>query len=316
MQIDRRLLIGSSLSLLALPPKAVLASPWPKIEGVTTWSESVMVLYFDEEARNGFSYRLSRYPDLKTSWVWCMAMVDGHIYAYADQFLPSTAEHERPDTATADYGVPGLDAHFIRNGTSQNMTSLSFSAHVNAHDGGKGVNGPGAIPLKLDGIFHPGPLRAGSPAGRFERTGKVDATISVAGRTISLSGVAKAHEQTQENPRFGPSFTYAMLWSADASLTGLFAGKRHYGDFDAGGTDRAITDFRIEKWSPERRFRATLDDGTQIDGIAHAVADIDVPVFDRVWNGHIVRAEAAGHRMVGMINDWKPEDQHYNLNAG
>ena len=55
----------------------------------------------------------------------------------------------------------------------------------------------------------------GSPKGRFEHTGRVEATIRAAGKTIRLGGVGKAHEQNQTAPRFTTPFTYAMLWSAD-----------------------------------------------------------------------------------------------------
>jgi hypothetical protein len=40
-----------------------------------------------------------------------------------------------------------------------------------------------------------------------------------------------------------------------------------------------------------------------------------VPIFGRQWQGRIVRARADGHPMVGMINDWRGEEQPYGLTA-
>ncbi len=45
------------------------------IPGAKTWSESVMVLYFDDALRNGFSLRLSRYPERNETWVWVHVLV-------------------------------------------------------------------------------------------------------------------------------------------------------------------------------------------------------------------------------------------------
>jgi hypothetical protein len=38
-----------------------------------------------------------------------------------------------------------------------------------------------------------------------------------------------------------------------------------------------------------------------------------VPVFDRYWRGSIVKANIEGIELVGMINDWRPEDQVYQF---
>src|SRR5262249_3195053 len=126
--------------------------------------------------------------------------------------LPCAADHKRADDLLAIYDVPGLKVRMTRSGTSSAMTGLSFSARVMAHRGGRGLDGEGRVPVQLDGIFHPGPLRAGSPAGRFERTGRIEAELVVPRHDVSLSGIAKAHEQTQTAPRFDAPFTYAMLW--------------------------------------------------------------------------------------------------------
>jgi hypothetical protein len=130
---------------------------------------------------------------------------------------------------------------------------------------------------------------------------------------VRLSGVGKAHEQTQTNPRFTAPFTYAMLWSADAGLIGLLSPARGYGDLDADGVDTPLAAFRIEKWAPTRRFVAVLKDGRRVEGSAETVQRYEVPIFGRRWYGRVVRADVGGRPMVGMINDWKPDEQPYGL---
>ena len=191
---------------------------------------------------------------------------------------------------------------------------MSFTAEVKAHRGTSGTDGPGQSSGHGRGrAFHPGPLLAGSPNGRFERTGQVEATVRAGGKTVRLSGVGKAHEQTQTNPRFSAPFTYAMLWSADAGLIGLMSPARGYGDLDADGKDTPVDTFKIEKWAPTRRFVAVLKDGRRVEGSAETLQRYSVPIYGRQWYGRVVRADVGGHAMVGMINDWKPEQQPYGL---
>ena len=272
-----------------------------------------MVLYFDDELRNGFSLRVSRYPEKNVTWVWCHIVQDGVLYAYSEPRLPCAANKIDPDCASAGYDVPQARVSFRRTGTSRDLKSLSFSAHLHAHRGEGGVDGPGDVPIVLEGAFKPGALRSGSPTGRFERTGRFDAIVQVKDKAVALSGFGKAHEQTQTRPRFGGAFTYAMLWGPTASLVALRAKERKYGNYEARGEDHPVSSFSIEPWSPNRAFAAVLDNGEQITGTAATIYKYRIPVFSRFWHGHVVAANVAGHRMVGMINDWRSEDQSYGL---
>jgi hypothetical protein len=56
-----------------------------------------------------------------------------------------------------------------------------------------------------------------------------------------------------------------------------------------------------------------LKDGRRVDGSAETLVSYDVPIYGRMWNGRVVRAQMAGETMVGMINDWKPKEQPYGL---
>lgn len=104
-----------------------------------------------------------------------------------------------------------------------------------------------------------------------------------------------------------------MLWGPDAAMVGMMSRNRRYGDFETGGRDVALEDFKIEAWAPRRRFTAVLAGGARVPGVAETVHSYTVPIFGRQWSGRIVRAEANGHAMVGMINDWKADEQVYGL---
>jgi hypothetical protein len=287
------------------------------IPGEETWSESAMVLHFDEALRNGFSFRISRFPDRNATWVWCHVIHDGSLYCYVGHLLPCTAERIDADAAHAIYDTPfetpGPQARISRSGPSRDLKGFAFSARIDAFKGEGGVEGPGDTPVRLEGIFKPGHLRSGSPAGRFERTGEIEATVTIGGRRIALSGLAKAHEQTQTRPRFNAPFTYTMLWGRDASLVALRAKDRRYGNFEDGDRDFPIQEFEIAPRSQKRAFAAVLNDGRRIAGIAETVYNYQVPIFSQMWQGRIVRAVVDGHSLVGMINDWRGDEQQFGL---
>lgn len=61
-----------------------------------------------------------------------------------------------------------------------------------------------------------------------------------------------------------------------------------------------------------RLFKVVLASGETLTGTATRVARYDVPVFDRLWNGNIVRVGLGDHRLIGLMNDWRPEDNSFD----
>ncbi len=55
------------------------------IPGEETWSESLMLLHFDEALSNGISVRVSRYPDKNVTWVWCHVLFEGRMYSFTER---------------------------------------------------------------------------------------------------------------------------------------------------------------------------------------------------------------------------------------
>ena len=96
-------------------------------------------------------------------------------------------------------------------------------------------------------------------------------------------------------------------------MIGLLSPERGYGDVEIGGRDVPVESFKIEAWAPTRKFVAVLKDGGRATGQAETLYRYQVPIFGKQWQGRIVKAQVEGHRMVGMINDWRPEAQPYGI---
>lgn len=309
--MERRSVLSGGLALGAT---SAFAAPRNAPHGVVapgaeTWSESLMLLHFDPEVRNGISVRLSRYPDRNAIWAWCHVMVDGELYAFTERRLPCSSARNTGELSEGLYDSSEAGIRFRRIGPVTGLQRIELSLRIRARRGGKGRDGPGDTPVSIRATFRPRALKANPPPGRSEWTGDVDIALDVGGRAVRLAGIAKAHEQTQTAPRFGVPFTYAMMWSPTASFISTASPARRYGDYEADGRSRSVTEFRPTAPASVRPFSATLSDGALIRGVATRVAAYDVPVYDRMWNGNIVRVELDGRTLVGMLNDWRPEGQ-------
>jgi hypothetical protein len=310
---DRRRLVGAvgGVSLAGVAPPAFAARRRPDVAQKTSWSESIMVVYLSDDLKTGISYRICRFPDLDDTWVWCQVIVDGKMYAYTDQYLPCATSKNLPASEVALYDAPGLHARMTRLGTSAELQRMSFSFDGPCHPGTGAQEGAGHVPVSLEGIFYPDRTHGHGQTGRVERTGRVEATLRIGGKTTTIAGVGKQHEQTQTGPRFDKAFTYCNLWNANASFLGLFAADREYGDVQTGGQTRAVEKFFIEKPARNRKFMGVLADGAKVRGSVHTVIDYQIPIYDRIWRGTMVSGEVEGVKMVGTVNDWRGEDQAY-----
>lgn len=281
--------------------------------GAEVWSESLMLLHFDPALANGVSVRVSRYPDLNVTWVWCHVLFDGDLYTYTERRLPSTAARNTAESVLGRYDSDPAGLTFARVGPVAALQSLTLSAQTWCHAGRSGIDGPGEVPVVIEATFRPDAPKGNLPPGRSEWTGMADIRLAVGGRQRHLAGIAKAHEQTQTAPRFSQPFTYAMTWSPTASFIATASPGRRYGNLELDGVQRAVTQFTPAPPGAARRFSVVLEDGATLDGIARRVARYDVPVFDRMWNGNVVRMELAGRELIGMMNDWRSEDAAFDV---
>ncbi|MBU6318979.1 MAG: hypothetical protein KGS00_04940 [Alphaproteobacteria bacterium] len=309
--MNRRTLLGAALAGWA-SGTARADEPYGTVtQGVETWSESLMLIYFDRDVRNGISVRVSRYPDLNATWIWCHVLFEGQIYAYTERRVSCSAQRNLPELIRGDYSAPSAGVAFLRKGSALNLAAIELSATVQARQSSEGRDGPGETPISIEAAFIRPRLKDNLPSGRSEWTGWADIALNVDGKRIQLSGAAKAHEQVQTAPRFDAPFTYAMLWNDETSFIATAAARRRSGDFEADGISTAVTDFRPTAPGRERLFDLRLENGRVLTGRASRVAAYDVPIFGRMWNGAIVRAVIEGRSMLGMLNDWRPEDNTF-----
>ena len=304
----RRRFLEGGMSAAALAGGGAHPGFGSVIPGEETWSECLMLLHFDPEVRNGVSIRVSRYPERNVTWVWCHVLYEGRLYAYTERRLPCSPARNLGTADRGDYASPGAGLDFVRHGPVERLDRIELKADVRSRVGGRGPDGAGPVQVRVEAVFRPTSRKQNSPPGRSEWTGRTEIGLSVGGRRAVLAGPAKAHEQTQNAPRFDAPFTYAMMWSPDASFIANVSPTRRYGDFEADGRAHAVRDFRPGPPARDRAFSALLDDGRLLKGVASRVAAYEVPVFGRVWRGNIVRVDLDGRRLVGMLNDWRTED--------
>ncbi|MEX2129987.1 MAG: hypothetical protein WD772_00760 [Pseudohongiellaceae bacterium] len=315
--MQRRLFVGALGGLAGLAGAGRLlgaeASYGAVIPGAEAWSESLMLLHFDAALSNGISVRVSRYPDQNVTWVWCHVLFEGQLYSFTERRLPCTTARNTAEVTIGRYDSAGAGVSFSRNGLVEMLETIQLSLQTRCHAGGSDRDGPGEVPVVIEATFLPASIKDNLPAGRSEWTGVADIQISVAGQRQQLTGIAKAHEQIQTAPRFNAPFTYAMTWSKTASFIATASPARRYGNLEIAGIDRAVSRFEPGEPGVVRPFRVILEDGEILTGAATRVAHYNVPVFDRLWNGNIVRVELGSHRLIGMMNDWRPEDNSFEF---
>lgn len=311
--MDRRaLLVGAgsagAVGILAPSLTAAAANHGLVRPGEETWSESLMLLHFDPELRNGISVRVSRYPDMNATWVWCHVLFDGRMYAFTERRLPCSQARNEGTAARADYEV----------------LLQAWPSRVAGRDRPRGhpLGRARSQPAELCG---PGRPRRYAHHDQCDLPA-ADLEGQPAARTLGMDGSRRdrSHGGRQPPPpdrrrqsaradpdgaRFDVPFTYAMMWGPTVSFIANSSPKKRYGDFEADGVARGVTDFQPAAPAAARRFSAALDDGEVVRGLATRIAAYDVPVYDRMWNGNIVRVELQGRTLVGMLNDWRPEAQ-------
>ena len=91
----------------------------------------------------------------------------------------------------------------------------------------------------------------------------------------------------------------------------MYGNTGHYGDYQSANDDQTIANFAIAPPGRMRAFKARLANGRDVVGTAQAALTFGIPLYDKVWKGSLVSGTVDGQHMVGTINDWLAEDQHY-----
>lgn len=80
---------------------------------------------------------------------------------------------------------------------------------------------PGNLLISLDLQFAGAPQGFRSPTNRWELTGQVTGTVSVAGKPYDFDSEGKWHEQTGLRAQFAPAFTYFNVQGNELALLAI-----------------------------------------------------------------------------------------------
>lgn len=311
----RRVMAGLAATPVAACAAGPGAGPDPSMSqfGVETPSESVHSGVASADGRYRLTTRLCRYPELGQAWLWAHALTPDGFYSFVDHAAPCSSMPTPETDVTARYVDAAEALVFERSGPVGAPRSAAISGACHVHRTAASRVGPGDHVMSFSIAFRPARLYTGLNAGRTEVFGRSEATLAINGRTVSFEGPAQFHEQRQSLPRFTRPFAYTTLWGeGDSAGTFLFAGQRNEGYLIEG---QAPTDLRIlhlDRAGPaQRRIAVQLNDGRTLEGEASVVQAYTIPVYGRVWRGHMVRAELGGRRYVGHVNDFLGEDLTY-----
>ncbi|MBU1378600.1 MAG: hypothetical protein KKE02_02370 [Alphaproteobacteria bacterium] len=308
--IDRRALIAATPALLATPALAA-SSKDIAVRGSKAYSESIMVMSVAADGSSALTLRFCRFPVEGFTWLWCHILHEGQLYAFTSHDLPCGPER-LADGAKADYRATPLDAALSRVGKGRDLADVRISAALPFHKSRSAPHGPGAAPGKFTGQFFPvSPLGAQVLEGRDEVYGLCHADIEIGGRRLVHEGLAKFHEQRQENPRFEAPFCYSWLAGDAMASTALLHAKGASGGWQIDGVETALTDMTLDRPGDDRRVTWKMKDKPALSGRLKALVRYEIPVYDSRWNGSFVQGTCDGRPIVGAMNDWVVDPDIY-----
>jgi len=274
------------------------------VQGLTTYSESAMVMSVSADGSSALTLRICRFPEVNLTWLWCHIVRDGRMWAMTNHALPCTTDRlaDRPD---AVYRASQMNATLDRAGKGAGLKAVRLSADLPFFEGTAAPLGPGKIPGTVGGLFTPTHALAASVLqDRDEVYGTFAGGIAVGGRSWRHEGVAKWHEQRQTGPRFGPPFCYSWLGGPGLAATTLLVARGAAGGWVFGDAEDALADMAVDPPGAARSVAYRLKSGRTMHGKLTALVRYEVPVYDRRWQGSFVRGVVDGRPVVGVMNDW------------
>lgn len=282
-----------------------------KVKGLTTYSESSMVMSVSADGRSAITLRFCRFPDVGVTWLWCHIVRDGVMYAFTQHDLPCGPER-LAEGLTADYRAAPIEASLTRAGKGPELRQVSIAGALPLHRSRTAPLGPGAVKGHFKGLFtatHA--LSATVLKDRDEVYGTFSGEIAVGGQRWSHEGVAKFHEQRQTTPRFEAPFCYSWLGGEGLAATTLLLATGATGGWLFGQTEDALADMAADPPSNLRVIDYRLTSGRRAPGRLSAIARYEVPIFGRPWRGSFVRGLVEGRPVVGVMNDWTTAQDIY-----
>ncbi len=300
-----RRVVALTLPTVALARPVLAANPREMlVRGLTTYSESSMVMSVSADGRSALTLRFCRFPDVGVTWLWCHLVRDGELYAFTQHDLGSSTAR-LADGPDADYRVPPLVASLARTGKGPSLQRVQIAAALDFHKSRAAPHGPGALKGRLNGVFSPTHVLAAQVLkDRDEVYGTFTGDIEVGGQTWRHVGVAKFHEQRQTAARFETPFCYSWLGAESIAATTLLVPAGAAGGWVFGEAEDGLSDMVVSPPGPVRAVNYHLKSGRQITGELSAILRYEVPVYDRRWQGSFVRGEVDARPLVGVMNDW------------
>jgi hypothetical protein len=282
---------------------------------IETPSESVHSGVASDDGERRLTVRLCRYPALGLAWLWVHAHSPRGFFSYVEHQAPCGRDATPESGDHAYYVDSARTLEFERLGPVSDPRSARVQGAVRARRATTSAFGPGAYPLSFTIAFAPARLYSGLNRGRTEVFGRSNATLTVDGQRFDIEGPAQFHEQRQTNPRFTVPFAYITLWGKDAAATLLFTQNRREGYLLEGDKATDVESLRLDPPGPHRTFTVRLRDGRVLEGAAEIVQAYSIPIVGQSWKGHMVRAELAGQRFSGHMNDFLSERVPYGGQA-
>jgi hypothetical protein len=292
---------------IGLPAAALSGAAAAKdvnVRGLTTYSESAMVMSVSDDGRSAVTLRFCRFPEVGATWLWCHMVRDGRIWAFTQHDLPCSADR-MADRADGDYRTIGVQAALRRKGKGRALEAVSASAQLKFHESASAPLGPGDVAGSLAGVFTPvHVLGAQVLKDREEVYGTFAAKLAAGPERWQHEGVAKWHEQKQTGPRFGPPFCYSWLGGDGMAATTLLVPQGASGGWVFGEAEDALAGMTVQAPGERRVADYRLRSGRRLHGELSAIVRYEIPIYDRRWQGSFVRGEVDGRPVVGVMNDW------------
>jgi hypothetical protein len=168
---------------------------------------------------------------------------------------------------------------------------------------------PGDIPVKVDLQFTA--RSAGyHNNGRWELTGTVQGSVSVANDLFFSVTEGKWHEQTGPRAAFAPAFRYFNVQNQDTAILAIQYENsfRGYALLPDGFHDLTAVDIDPPENDP-RHISLTLDNGQTIEGVTQVVQEWSVPIEGQRRPGYSVVVDSNLGQLAGSLNDWEPQVQ-------
>ncbi len=275
------------------------------------YAESVMIFVLSPDGATEVSLRLARFPDKGLATIWLhIATKDGAWSLAHETFVleHQDATNVRDDTAAFGAHLDGQQVVFA----STQRNAAHMQGHVKASLNANSTRHPeleaGRVPVSLDLRFMGGSQGFRSKTNRWELTGQVAGTITVAGKTYDFNHPGKWHEQTGPRARFAPAFTYFNVQGENLALLAIGFADSVNGYVLMEDQMLGVDAFTIDPEDLEpRAFTLTASDGTVIKGTARNVQAWSVPIEGKRRPGTAILIDSNRGPLIGTLNDWDPE---------